>query len=183
MKKLTGLIVFSGLILSASAQKKSKLITGMYLQWGYNTEWYTRSNIHFNTMVDGVPHNFTIFKVRAHDRSDMDGLVKQPLQVSIPQYNYRVGFYLNKQHTRAIEINFDHTKYIIYNNQTVRAKGTIGNETFDKDTSFTKNQVHFEHTNGANFYHINYVKQYTLKKNAKQCVNKHHLTIQYNCLM
>lgn len=170
MKKLAGLILFSCLIVSASAQKKSKLITGMYLQWGYNTEWYTRSNIHFNSVVNGVPHNFTIYKARAHDRSDMDGLVKQPLQVSIPQYNYRIGFYLNKKHNKAIEINFDHTKYIVYNNQVVRAKGYIGNDHFDKDTSFTKDQVHFEHTNGANFYHINYVRQYELKRNAKRPV-------------
>ena len=170
MKKLIFLILLSSLFFTAAAQKKGKLLSGMYLQWGYNTEWYTKSNIHFNSVVDGVPHNFTIYKARAHDRSDMDAIVKNPLQISIPQYNYRLGFYLNKKHSKAIEINFDHTKYIVYNNQVVRAKGNIGNNYFDKDTSFTFNQVHFEHTNGANFYHINYVRQYELKRNAKRPV-------------
>ena len=170
MKYVIGCLVFGSIIFTASAQKKSKLLTGMYLQWGYNTEWYTKSNIHFNSVVDGVPHNFTLFKARAHDRSDIDGVVKNPIEVTVPQYNYRVGFYLNKKHTKAIEINFDHTKYIIYNNQTIHAKGYIGNDYFDKDTSFTFNQVHFEHTNGANFYQINYVQLYELKRNAKRTV-------------
>jgi hypothetical protein len=170
MKNLIGCIVCCSLIFTASAQKKSKLISGMYLQWGYNTEWYTKSNIHFNSVVNGVPHNFTIYKAKGYDRSDLNSITKQPLQVSIPQYNYRLGFYLNKNHTKAIEINFDHTKYIVHNNQTVHAKGNIGTNYFDKDTVFTVNQVHFEHTNGANFYQINYVRQYELKRNKKRAV-------------
>ena len=76
MKKLIGLIFLSGLIVTAPAQKKTKLLTGMYLQWGYNTEWYTKSTIHFNTEVNGVPHNFTIYKAKAHDRSDMGAIAK-----------------------------------------------------------------------------------------------------------
>lgn len=170
MKKLTGFILFISLVSTASAQKKNRLISGMYLQWGYNTEWYTKSKIHFNSIVDGVPHNFTIFKARAHDRSDMDGILKKPLEITVPQYNYRVGFYLNKKHTKAIEINFDHTKYIVYDNQLLRAKGNIGSNYFNKDTAFTRNEMHFEHTNGANFYQLNYVRQYELKRNAKRPV-------------
>ena len=170
MKNLVGCIVFSSLIFTASAQKKGKLLSGMYLQWGYNTEWYTKSNIHIRSNVDGVQHAFIMYKAKAHDRSDINGVIKNPIEFTVPQYNYRVGFYLNKKHTKAIEINFDHTKYIVYNDQVVHAKGTIGNNYFDKDTSFTFNQVHFEHTNGANFYHINYVRQYELKRNKKRAV-------------
>ena len=135
----------------------------MYLQWGYNTEWYTRSNIHFNDMVNGVNHDFTIYKAKARDRNDLDAIVKEPIQISVPQYNYRFGFYLNASHTKAIEINYDHTKYIVEDNQLLHAKGTIGTTYFDKDTAFTHDQMHFEHTNGANFYQINYVRQYILK--------------------
>ncbi len=170
MKKLTGFILFTGFFLNVPAQKKTNHISGIYLQWGYNTEWYTKSNIHFNTMVNGVDHNFTIYKAKAHDRSDLDGIVKKPLEVSVPQYNYRIGFYLNKKHTKAIELNYDHSKYIVYDNQVVRARGNIGNTYFDKDTSFTFNELHFEHTNGANFYQVNYVQQYELKRNAKRPV-------------
>lgn len=150
-------------ILPASAQKKDRLLKGMYLQWGYNTEWYTKSDIHFKSVVNGVDHDYTIYKAVAHDRNDLSAITKKPLEVSIPQYNYRVGFYLDKKHSSAIELNFDHTKYIVYDNQKVHAKGHIGNDYFDKDTSFNAQEMHFEHTNGANFYHINYVKQYTIK--------------------
>lgn len=149
---------------SSFAQKNKKLFNGMYLQWGYNTEWYTKSTIHFNTSVNGVPHNYTIYKAKAHDRNDLDAIVKKPIEISVPQYNYRIGFYLNAKKTKAVELNFDHTKYIVYDNQKLRAKGYIGTTTFDKDTAFSVNDMHFEHTNGANFYQINYVSQHLLKQ-------------------
>ncbi len=151
------------LSLSLFAQQKEKLFKGLYLQWGYNTEWYTKSNIHFKSIVNGVDHDYTIYHAVAHDRNDLSAVTKEPLQVSVPQYNYRIGFYLDKKHTTAIEVNFDHTKYIVYDNQQLHAKGHIGTNYFDTDTAFTADQMHFEHTNGANFYHINYVKQYELK--------------------
>lgn len=170
MKKTICLLLVSLITLPVFAQKKAKLLSGMYLQWGYNTEWYTKSNIHFNTDVNGVNHNFTIYKAKAHDRNDMDAILKKPIEISIPQYNYRIGFYLNKKHTRALEINYDHSKYIVYDNQRLRAKGNIGSDYFDRDTSFALHELHFEHTNGANFYQINYVRQYELKRNAKRPV-------------
>jgi hypothetical protein len=163
MKKsiLALLLLPAGLV--AFSQKKEKLLKGMYLQWGYNTEWYTNSSIHFKGSVNGVPHDFTIYHARAHDQNDLSAVYKEPTQVSVPQYNYRIGFYLNDNHTRAIEINYDHTKYVVYDNQLLHAKGFIGNDSFDKDTSFSGSQMHFEHTNGANFYQINYVRAYNLK--------------------
>jgi hypothetical protein len=170
MKKTFVLILFAVSFLYSFSQVKKRLINGMYFQWGYNTEWYTKSNIHFKDVVNGVNHDFTIYKASAHDRNDLDAIAKKPIEISIPQYNYRIGFYLNSNHSKAIEINFDHTKYIVYDNQLLRAKGTIGSNYFDKDTAFTPTQLHFEHTNGANFYHINYLRQYFLKKNEKRTV-------------
>jgi hypothetical protein len=165
MKKLSVLILLAGNFLYSSSQIKNKVIKGMYLQWGYNTEWYGKSNIHFRDVVNGVNHDFTIYKAKAHDRNDMDAIAKKPIEISVPQYNYRIGFYLTTDHTKAIEINYDHTKYIVYDNQLLHAKGSIGSSYFDKDTAFNASELHFEHTNGANFYHINYVRQYNLKKN------------------
>jgi len=163
MKKTWLSLLFLISTLFAFSQKGNKLLKGLYLQWGYNTEWYTKSNIHFRDNVNGVPHDFTIYKAVATDRNDMDAILKKPIEVSVPQYNYRIGFYLNDAQTKAIEINFDHAKYIVYDNQLLHAKGTIGTTYFDKDTAFSRNDLHFEHTNGANFYHINYVRQYFLK--------------------
>ena len=80
---------------------KNKVINGLYLQWGYNTEWYTKSNIHFRDLVNGVNHDFTIYKAKAHDRNDLDAITKKPIEISIPQYNYRIGFYLNAKKNKA----------------------------------------------------------------------------------
>ncbi|MBP9097180.1 MAG: hypothetical protein KBF74_00050 [Ferruginibacter sp.] len=147
---------------SISAQKKNRLIEGVYLQWGYNTEWYTKSNIHFR-MPNG--NDFKLHHARAKDRPDLDAILKKPLDISIPQYNYRIGFYLNKAHTKALELNFDHAKYIVTDGQTVLVSGTIDNKPVYADSILTPGSfLHFEHTDGANWLHINYVQQHNLLK-------------------
>ncbi len=165
MKKIIGVLAIVLVACSVNAQTKKKkepLFKGMYLQWGYNTEWYTRSDIHFR-MANG--NNFTLHKARAHDAPDLDAISKEPLDISIPQYNYRIGFYLNKQKTKAIELNFDHAKYIVTEGQTARVTGTIGGQQVDADSVVDGNRfLHFEHTDGANWLHINYVQQQTLIK-------------------
>ena len=166
MKKLTGILLFIVIIFSASAQKKSKLIEGMYLQWGYNTECFTKSNIHFK-MANG--DDFTLHKTVAHNRPDYDAIYKHPKDISIPQYNYRIGFYLNKKHSRAIEINFDHAKYIVTDYQTVRVTGKIDGVAVDSNMVLDPATfLHFEHTDGANWLHINYVRQYNLLLKKKK---------------
>ncbi len=164
MKKIFLLLFITVTVNYLTAQTKNHFFKGMYIQWGYNTEWYTKSTIHFKDVVNGVPHDFTIYKATAKDRNDLDAIVKKPVEITIPQYNYRIGFYLNNSKTKAIELNFDHTKYIVNHNQFLHAKGTIGAKSFNTDTIFTPAELSFEHTNGANFYHFNYVRQYVLKE-------------------
>ncbi len=138
----------------------------MYIQWGYNTEWYTKSNIRV-IMPGGT--DFTLHNAKAHDRPDLDAIYKKPLDVSIPQYNYRLGFYLNKKHSRALEINFDHAKYIVTDGQRVRVSGTIDGKRVDGDSTLNPATfLHFEHTDGANWLHINYVQQQTLLMKKKK---------------
>ena len=50
------------------AQQKGKLLKGMYIQWGYNKEWYTKSNIHIK-LSNGS--DFTLHHAKAHDKPDM----------------------------------------------------------------------------------------------------------------
>ncbi|CAN5868189.1 membrane protein [soil metagenome] len=160
MRKFILLILFTASVTSLLAQKKHKLIDGMYFQWGYNTEWYTKSDIHV-IMPNG--NNFKLINAKAHDRPDLDAIPKKPLDISIPQYNYRLGFYLNKSHSKAIELNFDHAKYIVTDGQTVRVKGTIDGKPVDADSVLNPTTfLHFEHTDGANWLHLNYVQQHTL---------------------
>jgi len=137
----------------------------MYLQWGYNRDIYSRSDLHFN---NGDAYNFTIYDARAQDKPDFEGFWETPLDITIPQNSYRIGFYLNKEQTHAIEINFDHTKYVVDDYQTLRVTGHIAGERIDKDTLVDPYFMHLEHTNGANFYHLNYVGQRELWRNKKR---------------
>ena len=160
MRKIVLLQLLIIFCLSAAAQKKGRLLKGMYLQWGYNTEHYTNSNIHFK-MSNG--NNFILHHAKAHDKPDFDAITKEPGQISIPQYNYRLGFYLNKKHTRAVELNFDHGKYVVTDGQKVHVTGTIDGKHVDGDSILNDQTfLHFEHTDGANWLHINYVQQKTL---------------------
>jgi hypothetical protein len=168
MKKIAALcclMSFCMLLTAQETSKKQKRFTGMYVQWGYNLEAYSRSTIHFKM---GNGDNFKLHKARAHDSNDFDAILEKPFEVSIPQYNYRIGFYLNDSRTKAVEINFDHTKYIVSDGQTVRVTGTIGGVQVDGDSVLDANRfLHFEHTDGANWLHINYVKLGSLLTNKE----------------
>ncbi len=128
----------------------------MYVQWGYNREIYSKSNLHF---LNGDQYNFTIHDARASDKPDFQAFADAPLQVTIPQYNYRIGFYLDAAHANAIELNFDHAKYVMDLGQSLRITGTIKGEPIDETRLIQPNYVYLEHTDGANFYHLNYVRQ------------------------
>lgn len=163
MRTLIGL--FSIMLFSSVAEAqlfKSLSISGVYAQWGYNREWYSKSNIH----LKGADYDFTIHHATAVDKPDFQAIWKVPHHVTIPQTNFRIGVYLTQDQRHAIEINFDHTKYIMEDNKTRRISGHIHGRAVDMDTLITPNFVHFEHSDGANFLQINYVGQrelYTYK--------------------
>lgn len=166
MKELIISILFLLSLFNAQAQDKPQRFTGMYVQWGYNTEWYTRSNINFN-MANG--DRFKLHNAKAHDSPDLDAIVEVPLQISIPQYNYRFGFYLNKTKTRAIELNFDHIKYVVTDGQQVKVSGTIDGKPVNGDSILNPATfLHLEHTDGGNLLHLNYVQQHSILKNTSK---------------
>ena len=165
MKKILFVFIFSFISVFSFAQK-SKLLKGMYLQWGYNKEWYTNSSIRFKLSNGDL---FTLKNAKAHDKPDLDAIYENPVEISIPQYNYRIGFYLNEKHTKAIELNFDHIKYVVTDGQTVRVKGKINGKPVDGDSVLNPDTfLHLEHTDGGNLLHINYVEQKTLLMNKNK---------------
>lgn len=151
------------MLFSIASLAQHKLIHGMYFQWGYNVEWYTKSNIHFK-LANG--DEFKLHNARAHDKPDFDAIFKKPLDISIPQYNYRIGFYLNPKKTKAIELNFDHIKYVVTDGQKVKVTGNINKQPVNGDSILNPSDfLHLEHTDGGNLLHINYVQQNTILKN------------------
>lgn len=163
MKKFLFAFFLLNSLTTALAQQKEKLFKGMYIQWGYNTEWYTASNIKID-LSNG--NHFTLHKAKGIDKPDMDAIFKKPTEVSIPQYNYRIGFYLNKAQTKSVELNFDHIKYVIADGSKVHVSGTIDGKQVDGDSIMNPATfMHVEHTDGGNLLHINYVELKTILKN------------------
>jgi hypothetical protein len=154
------LLIISSLFAKAQSQYGLK---GMYVQWGYNREWYSRSNIHFK-MANG--NDFTVYNATAADKSDFAAIAESPIDITIPQYNIRIGFYLNQSHSHSLEINFDHAKYIVTDGQNLLVQGTIDGKAINEmQLLMPETFLHFEHTDGANWLHLNYVRQLPLVEN------------------
>ncbi len=140
-----------------SSQAQQTNYTGkkgnLYLSWGYNKEWYTRSNIHIKQPSLG--NDYTFVKTKGVDKPGWNkDLLKQP--ISIPQYNYRVGYFFKDRW--AVEINFDHTKFQVPD-QTLRIKGTYHNRQVDSSFARTGDNMMYQLNNGANFLLFNLVHQ------------------------
>jgi hypothetical protein len=158
------LLLLASSSLATARQFSKPHFSGMYLQWGYNRDVFSKSDLHFS---NGSTYDFTIHQARAVDQPDFAGFWETPIDITIPQNSYRIGVYLNRENTWAIELNFDHAKYVVNDNQYLRVTGTINGEAIDQDTTIQRAFVHLEHTNGANFYHINYVHQKYLLEGKK----------------
>jgi len=150
---------------------KNKFSDGsMYLLWGYTRAMYSKSTIHFsdnsNTFYPSTgkyhDYNFTIYDAKAHDKPDFDG-IKDVVNITIPQFVIRLGYYFNNKKDFGVEINYDHTKYVVTDYQKLRIKGTFNGQSVDQDTILNPNSLlHFEHTDGANFWMFNFIKRWKL---------------------
>jgi hypothetical protein len=138
---------------------------GFYFYWGYNRANFSKSNIHFK----GDGYDFRIKGMKAEDRqSEVDITYVNPAKISIPQYNYRLGYYLKNNWN--VSIGFDHMKYVMVSHQEVQIDGHIdknynstyggeyNNETFSIDPAF----LELEHTNGLNYINVQLDKSMNL---------------------
>jgi hypothetical protein len=118
-----------------------------YFTWGYNKEFWAPSDIHVSQPTLG--NNFTIYGVHGHDEA---GLSTDPFG---PQYNFRIGRFINDDRTIAVELNFDHTKYTTVTGPSAHVAGTIAgapvNGNFQLGYPFFYEELH----NGANHLMIN----------------------------
>jgi hypothetical protein len=148
-------------------KKKKKFIKEVYASWGYNGEWYTHSTIHISQPKLGNDYNFV--HVKAHDHPGWnEGLFSKAL--SIPQYNYRLGFLLDEERGWGFEINFDHTKYI-FADQNVKLKGTLYGRSVDTTIAFNQaNGFYYYLNNGANFLLFNVTKKWHVLKTRNEKV-------------
>lgn len=154
--------------------------SNFYLGWGYNRDWFSESTIHLENskpqLIDGknYTYDFKVYNVKAHDRPQFNR-IHDIANITIPQFSVRGGYYFNNKSDCGIELNYDHAKYVVTDNQKVRASGQVNGLYFDQDTILDPiNFLHFEHTDGANFFMIAFIKRFNLL-NTKN--DKNHLGI------
>jgi len=135
-----------------------------FFYWGWNRDHFSKSNIHFS----GEGYDFTLKKVIAHDKPSEYSSKEyiNPADVTIPQYNYRVGYYLTDKY--SLSFGFDHMKYVMTQDQIVDIEGTISNSytafdgTYNNDPIvLSENFLMLEHTDGLNYLNLE------LRKNEK----------------
>jgi hypothetical protein len=159
---LTSLHTLSAQTTEIKTKKKGTL----YLSWGYNRETYSKSDIRFQS--NSFEHYDFVYKnATAHEKPGFNHGLKNFLQtdLTIPQYNFRIGYLFNDKHNLGIELSWDHLKYIVDDEVTRHLKGQIRGVPIDKDTFITYDFIHLQHTNGNNYAMINLVKMHELYQN------------------
>ena len=151
MKRIFCLLIIVG---SLSAQAQSGQIEGksgvLYFGFGTHKIFYTKSDLHL--VGTGDPSfDFTLKKVRAKD----DFFLKKT--GGAPQYDYKMGYYFKKKNF-GIEFNFDHVKYFVRHDQSVRTVGIVDGQKLDAVMPVTTYVENFEHSDGANYALFNFVK-------------------------
>lgn len=153
-------LFISFLILTASftySQEINSKKSTFYVYWGWNRGFYSTSDIHFK----GENYNFTLQDVIAKDRQSAFNFETyfSPTKLTIPQYNFRIGYFLSDQY--SVSIGADHMKYVMQQNQVVKINGEIQNSNTVYDGVYENNDLVlkpdfliFEHTDGLNYENI-----------------------------
>src|SRR5689334_396811 len=127
---------YAGTTDSASVPKKCG--KQFYFTWGYTRAAYSKSTLHFRNVSHNYneetgrydDYDFTVYNATAHDRPDFEG-IKNPINITIPQFVFRLGITLNEKW--GLELNYDHTKYIVDDHQRVHVKGVFDQRAVDQD--------------------------------------------------
>lgn len=139
-------------------EKKKPRQHEFYFSWGYNKDWYTKSNIKVDQ--PSLNNHYTFESITGHDHPGWDDAILTK-DISIPQYNYRIGLIFNKEKGWGAEINFDHTKFIFADGQQAHMKGTFQGRSVDSTVVFSEaNGDYYYLNNGANFLLFNIVKRW-----------------------
>ena len=129
-----------------------------YITWGYNRAFYEESDIHFK----GDGFDFTLYDVQAQDLPEpFDTKVYlNPTKLTIPQFDFRIGYYLNEK--TAISGGWDHMKYRIIPYQRAMIDGYMSGEEFghyegeynEEYIQIRPDLMQYEHSDGFNFVRI-----------------------------
>ena len=138
----------------------------LYLSWGYNKEWYTHSDV--KVSQPSIGNDYVLNNVAAHDHPGWDYQLLQKA-ISIPQYNYRLGYFFKGNSGWGWEVNFDHTKLILSDGQRVQLTGTMEGKKIDTSLVYSaQNGFFYFLNNGANFLLFNAVHRWKWVSDNKE---------------
>jgi hypothetical protein len=121
-----------------------------YFAIGTNLSYYSKSDIRLKSSAQPA-FDFMLFNVRGKDDGRLD------FSHGAPQYSYVLGYY-NYKKKWGIEYNFDHIKYYVLQLQRVHMQGVINDHTYDTDTLINPDFVYLEHSDGANYALLKFIK-------------------------
>ena len=111
------------LVCNATMAQKKERKGEFYFSWGYNKEWYTHSTV--RVMQPELGNDYKMVGVKAHDHPGWDeGLFQLPL--TIPQYNYRIGYFFNKNFSWYVPQQVRNGRYDI--SQSILCLNSSGNK-------------------------------------------------------
>lgn len=127
----------------------------LFFYWGYNRSAYTKSDFH----IHGDGYDFTVKDMKATDSPTPFTVSNYftPAEISIPQYVYRLGYYLNDR--VSISIGMDHLKYYMVPDQTAVVDGYVSSEASAKyagewnnvEVEIPWNWLWVHHSDGLNY--------------------------------
>lgn len=164
---------------TAAGQTGPHLKHRVFAYWGYNRAQFSTSDIRFT----GSDYDFTLHDVVAKDRPEPFSFKAyfQPKHIWIPQYNYRVGWFLNDRW--SFSLGLDHMKYVVVKDQSVAIEGSISRDRSPAhalndgsgEVRLTPDFLTYEHTDGLNLLALD-ADHYTLLWSAKSGKNALYLT-------
>jgi len=123
-----------------------------FISWGGNRDNYSKSDVTFK----GDDYNFTLHDITAHDKPKGWSIdYVNPARMTIPQTNFRVGYFINDHY--SIAIGWDHMKYVMYQDRSFGIDGYYPNagsygETLPNNQILTTEKfLTYEHTDGLNY--------------------------------
>lgn len=154
--------------------KQDKQKDKLYFYWGWNRGFFSKSNIRFT----GENYDFNLTKVIAKDRQSTFNFKTyfSPVSFTIPQYNFRVGYFINNHYD--VSFGIDHMKYVVVQDQQVEINGYIENSQTSYNGIYNQHQIiiqhpflKFEHTDGLNYFNFDIRRNDHLFRSKKFTIN------------
>jgi hypothetical protein len=119
-----------------------------FFLWGYNRDSYNTSDL----TLKGPGYDYTIHEAQAHDSPSLRLTDLLPQNLTLPQTNTRVGYYLSED--RRVYFGVDHLKYVLTQDQPITITGTTHDNTYP--ATLAANFLTYEHTDVLNYVHSGY---------------------------